>query len=64
MEMLEWIHRKAMKMIRGLEHLPYEDKLRELQTGEEKAPKGTNSSLPIPKGGLQESCGGTYYKGM
>jgi len=29
-ELLEWVQRKAMKMIRGLEHLLYEDRLREL----------------------------------
>ena len=30
-ELLEWVQRKAMKMIRGLEHLCYEDRLREMR---------------------------------
>jgi len=30
MELLKWVQRSAMKMIRGLEHLCYEDRLREL----------------------------------
>jgi len=40
MEMLERVQRRAMKMIRGLEHLSYEDRLRvgTVQPGEEKAP--------------------------
>ncbi|PKU35669.1 hypothetical protein llap_14029 [Limosa lapponica baueri] len=30
MDLLQWIQQRAMKIIRGLEHLFYEDRLREL----------------------------------
>ncbi|KAK4828981.1 hypothetical protein QYF61_001637 [Mycteria americana] len=54
MELLEWVQRRATKMIQGLEHLSYEDKLRVgvVQPGEEKAVGRPYSSLPVLKGGL------------
>ena len=66
MDLLEQVQRRATKMIRGLEHLCYEDRLRVgvVQLGEEKAPGRPYSSLPVPKGGLQESWRGPFYKGM
>jgi len=30
LELLEWVQRRVMKVIRGPEHLPYKDRLREL----------------------------------
>ena len=34
-----------------------------LQPGKEKALRRTYSGLPVPEGGLQESYGGTFYRG-
>jgi len=53
-------------MIRGLEHLSYEDRLRVgvVQPGQEKAAGRPCCGLPVPEGGLQESWRGTFYKGL
>jgi len=42
-------------MIQGLEHLSYEERLKELETvqpGEEKAPERPDCSLAVPEEGL------------
>jgi len=55
MELLEWVQRKATKMIQGLENLCCEGKAERvgaIQPGEEKAAGRPYSSLPVPEGCL------------
>jgi len=53
---------EATKMIRGLEHLSCEERLRvgAVQPGEEKAPGRPYCGLSVLKGGLQERRGQTF----
>lgn len=58
MDLLEQIMRRAMSMIRELEYLSYEDRVRKLgllrtiYSGWEKAPGRPYSRFLVPKGGL------------
>jgi len=53
-------------MIRGLEYLSYEDRLRELGlfSLEKRKLQSPSSSLPVPEGGLQEGWRGTFHKSV
>lgn len=52
-DLLEHSHRRLTKIIQLIEHLPYKNRLRELQLFYlEKALGRPESSLSVPKGGL------------
>lgn len=54
MDLLDWVKRKAMEMIRVMEHLSSEDNLKAglVQPTEEKALEGSNWSLSVFEGAL------------
>ena len=50
-----------MKITRRLEHLPYKDRLRELESFNlEKMPEGPYSGLPVPEGVYRKAGEGLF----
>ena len=65
MELLKHVQRRATKMMRDLEHLPYEVRLRELRTlrlEKRKLHGDLTVAFQYPKGAFRKAEEGFFYK--
>jgi len=66
MDLLKRVQRRVTKTVRGMEHLSYEERLRELglfSLKERRLWADLIAAFLVTEAGLQETWRGTFYKG-
>lgn len=64
MDLLKQVQRKDTEMLRGLDHLSYEDSLRKLgRSWRQKGSRETLQHLPVPKWGVTGDLESDFLRG-